>query len=149
MEERPFLRIGIEVVITAAPQNSKWADCDRLSLIAVLLLLVPSIVIKSEGHLPIAGDTVIELVALPHHALIHAADTFRNKRLPVQLGTGIAVGLFQNLFGKAIRCLLGDELGGLNTIHNQAEFIRGVVLAFQPIAPRPAIVVDGNILSGI
>ena len=83
MEERPFLLIGIEVVLDAAPQNSYMTNCDRLSLIAVLLLLVPCVVVKTETYLPIAGDTVIELVALPHHTFIHAADTLCDKCLPV------------------------------------------------------------------
>ena len=78
----------------------------------------------SERNLAILCDCLMDAVSVFYNAVIHTANTVGNIGLPVQGCFGFLTGKGFDFLGDLPCLFSGDELGGLNTIHQQPQFVR-------------------------
>ena len=81
-----FSIIGIQIIISIVPEQSKWADDIRFAIVGIPFLFALVIVKIPETDFPVCLDCLMEVVRVLDHAVIHTADTACNKRTAVQAG---------------------------------------------------------------
>ena len=71
--------------------------------------------------LPLLGDAVVDGVHIIIDGLVHALDPVHHKDLPVELLGLVDAGQGLQLVDEGASLFVGDELGGLDTVHQQLQ----------------------------
>ena len=118
------LRLGIvghQIIVLVVPGECEGADLIEVPLPAEPALLVHGIVKIAKADLPVLGDAAVDLVHIIIDGLVHGLDAVGHKDLAAELPGLIDAGQALDLFDEGDRLLVGDELGGLDAVHQQLQ----------------------------
>ena len=92
--------------------------------IAFRVISVGCVMEVAERNFTILCDCLMDAVSIFYNAVVHALHSIRNIGLSIQGCFGFLARKGFD-FLRDFPCLFsGDELGGLNTIHQQPKFVR-------------------------
>lgn len=121
-----FPIVGIEIVVAFVPEKGVGADNELLTVFGIGLFVAcgGGIVEVAESDFQVFADGFVDAVGILDHTIVHAPHSVSNMVFSVQALHGVlARKPFQ--FGGDFPCFFPcDELGGLNTIHQKAKFVR-------------------------
>jgi hypothetical protein len=101
--------------------------------IVLLVAGAGGIVEVSEANLPVSFDSFMDAVCILYHAVVHAPHTVSNIGMAIQAVHGVPACQNFDFACDFLGFLLGDELGGLNAVNHEAQFIGFKGRVQQPI----------------
>ena len=100
----------------------------------------------TKGDFSVIGNRRMDAVSIPHSIIITASHTVGNNGVAVgQTGASIDIPQLRYLLADCLGFLLSDELGGLDTVYHQAQFVWLKDGLGDIVAPFAGVILNGNV----
>ena len=78
----------------------------------------------AKANFEISRNSGVNAVCVLHNTVVHIADSVCNVVFPIQTFRSVLARKLLYFGGQFLGFFSGDELGGLNTVHQKPEFVR-------------------------